>query len=127
MSAYVIEGATGPWELVIGLEVHAQVVSKAKLFSGASAEYGAEPNSQVSFVDAAFPGMLPALNGGTWTTALVSGAILGAVAYGTYDMTNLATLKDWSIAVSGVDMAWGTVLTALAATAGYVATRQLAG
>jgi aspartyl-tRNA(Asn)/glutamyl-tRNA(Gln) amidotransferase subunit B len=61
--SYVIEGATGPWELVIGLEVHAQIVSRAKLFSGASAEYGAEPNSQVSFVDAAFPGMLPVING----------------------------------------------------------------
>jgi aspartyl-tRNA(Asn)/glutamyl-tRNA(Gln) amidotransferase subunit B len=60
--SYIIEGATGPWELVIGLEVHAQIVSNAKLFSGASAEYGAEPNSQVSFIDAGFPGMLPVIN-----------------------------------------------------------------
>ncbi len=60
--SYVIEGATGPWELVIGLEVHAQVVSRSKLFSGAATEFGAEPNSQVSFVDAAFPGMLPVIN-----------------------------------------------------------------
>ena len=59
---YLIEGKTGPWELVIGLEVHAQVVSEAKLFSGASATYGGEPNSQVSLVDAAFPGMLPVIN-----------------------------------------------------------------
>jgi aspartyl-tRNA(Asn)/glutamyl-tRNA(Gln) amidotransferase subunit B len=59
---YVIEGSTGPWEVVIGLEVHAQVISNAKLFSGASATYGAEPNTQVSFVDAAFPGMLPVIN-----------------------------------------------------------------
>jgi aspartyl-tRNA(Asn)/glutamyl-tRNA(Gln) amidotransferase subunit B len=59
---YIIEGRTGPWELVIGLEVHAQVVSNAKLFSGASATYGGEPNSQVSFVDAGFPGMLPVIN-----------------------------------------------------------------
>ena len=59
---YIIEGRTGPWELVIGLEVHAQVVSKAKLFSGASAEYGGEPNAQVSFVDGGFPGMLPVIN-----------------------------------------------------------------
>jgi aspartyl-tRNA(Asn)/glutamyl-tRNA(Gln) amidotransferase subunit B len=58
----MIEGATGPWETVIGLEVHAQVVSKAKLFSGAAAEFGAEPNTQVSPVDAAFPGMLPVIN-----------------------------------------------------------------
>jgi aspartyl-tRNA(Asn)/glutamyl-tRNA(Gln) amidotransferase subunit B len=60
--SYIIEGATGPWELVIGLEVHAQIVSQSKLFSGASAEYGAEPNSQVSFIDAGFPGMLPVIN-----------------------------------------------------------------
>ncbi len=59
---YLIEGSTGPWELVIGLEVHAQVTSAAKLFSGAATDYGAEPNSQVSFVDAAFPGMLPVVN-----------------------------------------------------------------
>ncbi|MBP0492239.1 Asp-tRNA(Asn)/Glu-tRNA(Gln) amidotransferase subunit GatB [Roseomonas indoligenes] len=59
---YTIEGETGPWELVIGLEVHAQVTSNAKLFSGAATEFGAEPNSQVSFVDAGFPGMLPVIN-----------------------------------------------------------------
>src|SRR5580698_11583751 len=59
---YAIEGSTGSWEVVVGLEVHAQVISKAKLFSGAATEFGAEPNSQVSFVDAAFPGMLPVLN-----------------------------------------------------------------
>ena len=62
MSSYRIQGATGEWEVVIGLEVHAQVTSKAKLFSGASTEFGAEPNSQVSLVDAAMPGMLPILN-----------------------------------------------------------------
>ena len=61
-STYRIQGATGDWEVVIGLEVHAQVTSKAKLFSGASTEFGAEPNSQVSLVDAAMPGMLPVLN-----------------------------------------------------------------
>jgi aspartyl-tRNA(Asn)/glutamyl-tRNA(Gln) amidotransferase subunit B len=58
----VISGATGDWELVIGLEVHAQVASKSKLFSGASTAFGAEPNSNVSFVDAAMPGMLPVIN-----------------------------------------------------------------
>jgi aspartyl-tRNA(Asn)/glutamyl-tRNA(Gln) amidotransferase subunit B len=62
MMAYRIQGDTGEWELVIGLEVHAQVTSQAKLFSGASASFGAAPNSQVSFVDAAFPGMLPVIN-----------------------------------------------------------------
>src|SRR5256714_12173098 len=60
--AYAIEGSTGSWEVVIGLEVHAQVISKAKLFSGAATEFGAEPNTQVSTVDAAFPGMLPVIN-----------------------------------------------------------------
>jgi aspartyl-tRNA(Asn)/glutamyl-tRNA(Gln) amidotransferase subunit B len=60
--SYIIEGSTGPWEVVIGLEVHAQVISQAKLFSGAATEFGAEPNTQVSFVDAAFPGMLPVIN-----------------------------------------------------------------
>jgi aspartyl-tRNA(Asn)/glutamyl-tRNA(Gln) amidotransferase subunit B len=57
-----IKGATGDWEIIIGLEVHAQVLSKAKLFSGASAEFGGEPNAHVSIVDAAMPGMLPVIN-----------------------------------------------------------------
>ncbi len=57
-----IEGGTGPWEIIIGLEVHAQVSSKSKLFSGASAEYGGAPNDHVSLVDAAMPGMLPVIN-----------------------------------------------------------------
>jgi len=60
--SYTIEGSTGSWEVVVGLEVHAQVISRAKLFSGAATEFGAEPNTQVSFVDAAFPGMLPVIN-----------------------------------------------------------------
>jgi len=55
----VIAGAKGDWELVIGLEVHAQVATNAKLFSGASTQFGAEPNSNVAFVDAGMPGMLP--------------------------------------------------------------------
>src|SRR5262245_51541669 len=58
----LIEGRTGSWEIILGLEVHAQVISKAKLFSGAATEFGAEPNTQVSLVDAAFPGMLPVIN-----------------------------------------------------------------
>ena len=57
-----IKGATADWEVIIGLEVHAQVLSKAKLFSGASAEFGGAPNDHVSFVDAAMPGMLPVIN-----------------------------------------------------------------
>ncbi|WP_343519153.1 Asp-tRNA(Asn)/Glu-tRNA(Gln) amidotransferase subunit GatB [Sphingomonas sp.] len=62
MSEYRIKGATGEWEVVIGLEVHAQVTSNAKLFSGAATEFGAEPNTQVSLIDAAMPGMLPVPN-----------------------------------------------------------------
>ncbi|MGF7168976.1 aspartyl-tRNA(Asn)/glutamyl-tRNA(Gln) amidotransferase subunit B [Sphingobium xanthum] len=61
-STYRIAGATGDWEVVIGLEVHAQVTSQAKLFSGAATAFGAEPNTQVSLVDAAMPGMLPVPN-----------------------------------------------------------------
>jgi aspartyl-tRNA(Asn)/glutamyl-tRNA(Gln) amidotransferase subunit B len=59
----LLKGETGDWEIVIGMEVHAQVLSQSKLFSGASTEFGAEPNSQVSFIDAGFPGMLPVING----------------------------------------------------------------
>ena len=58
----LIKGASGDWEVVIGLEVHAQVTSNAKLFSGASTEFGGEPNAHVSLVDAAMPGMLPVIN-----------------------------------------------------------------
>src|SRR6202521_4280490 len=58
----LIKGATGDWEVVVGLEVHAQVTSRAKLFSGASTAFGGEPNSHVSLVDAAMPGMLPVIN-----------------------------------------------------------------
>jgi aspartyl-tRNA(Asn)/glutamyl-tRNA(Gln) amidotransferase subunit B len=58
----VIAGATGDWELVIGMEIHAQVASRSKLFSGAATEFGAEPNSNVSFIDAGMPGMLPVVN-----------------------------------------------------------------
>jgi aspartyl-tRNA(Asn)/glutamyl-tRNA(Gln) amidotransferase subunit B len=61
-NAKLIKGTTGDWEVVIGLEIHAQVTSNAKLFSGASTEFGGEPNSHVSLVDAAMPGMLPVIN-----------------------------------------------------------------
>ena len=57
VSDYRIKGETGDWEVVVGLEVHAQVVSNAKLFSGAATAFGAEPNTQVSLVDAAMPGI----------------------------------------------------------------------
>src|SRR5260370_2368592 len=58
----LIKGETGEWEIVLGLEVHAQVISDARLFSGAPTAFGADPNTQVSLVDAAMPGMLPVIN-----------------------------------------------------------------
>jgi len=78
MSNYRIHGATGEWEVVIGLEVHAQVTSSAKLFSGASTEFGAEPNAQVSLVDAAMPGMLPVPNRECIRQAVRTGMAVGA-------------------------------------------------
>ncbi|NCO85351.1 MAG: Asp-tRNA(Asn)/Glu-tRNA(Gln) amidotransferase subunit GatB, partial [Rhodobacterales bacterium] len=74
----VIAGATGDWELVIGLEVHAQVATAAKLFSGASTRFGAEPNSNVAFVDAGMPGMLPVINEGCIAQAVRTGLGLKA-------------------------------------------------
>ncbi len=77
-STYRIQGATGEWEVVIGLEVHAQIVSKSKLFSGAPNSFGAEPNTNVSLVDAAFPGMLPVLNGECIRQAVKTGLAINA-------------------------------------------------
>ena len=74
----VIAGAKGDWELVIGLEVHAQVATAAKLFSGASTQFGAEPNSNVAFVDAGMPGMLPVINEGCVAQAVRTGLGLKA-------------------------------------------------
>ncbi len=74
----LIEGRTGAWEVVIGLEVHAQITSQSKLFSGAATAFGAEPNSQVSPVDAAMPGMLPVLNGHAVAQAVRTGLGLRA-------------------------------------------------
>jgi aspartyl-tRNA(Asn)/glutamyl-tRNA(Gln) amidotransferase subunit B len=73
-----IEGAEGPWEMVVGIEIHAQVISKAKLFSGAATAFGAEPNAQVSFIDMAMPGMLPAINGFCVEQAVRTGLGLNA-------------------------------------------------
>ncbi len=69
----LIQGQTGKWEVVIGLEVHAQAVSNAKLFSGASAVFGADPNTQVTFLDAGMPGMLPVLNSACVDQAIKTG------------------------------------------------------
>ncbi|HEV2595367.1 MAG TPA: Asp-tRNA(Asn)/Glu-tRNA(Gln) amidotransferase subunit GatB [Sphingomicrobium sp.] len=73
-----IKGETGEWEVVVGLEVHAQVVSNAKLFSGAATAFGAEPNTQVSLIDAAMPGMLPVPNGECIRQAVRTGMALDA-------------------------------------------------
>ncbi|MEO6581733.1 MAG: Asp-tRNA(Asn)/Glu-tRNA(Gln) amidotransferase subunit GatB [Sphingomicrobium sp.] len=87
---YRIAGSSGDWEVVIGLEVHAQIVSDAKLFSGASAVFGAEPNSLVSLVDAAMPGMLPVLNRECIRQAVRTGLALDAKvnAYSRFDRKN---------------------------------------
>jgi len=74
----LIEGKTGKWEMVIGLEVHAQVTTESKLFSGASATFGGEPNANVSMVDAAMPGMLPVLNRRSVEQAVKTGLGLNA-------------------------------------------------
>src|SRR5271167_3494757 len=74
----LIKGATGDWEVIIGLEVHAQVSSQAKLFSGASTEFGGEANSHVSLVDAAMPGMLPVINAKCVEQAVRTGLGLNA-------------------------------------------------
>jgi aspartyl-tRNA(Asn)/glutamyl-tRNA(Gln) amidotransferase subunit B len=78
MIPYRIQGATGEWEVVVGLEVHAQVTSKAKLFSGAATAFGAEPNAQVSLIDAAMPGMLPVPNKECIRQAVRTGMAVGA-------------------------------------------------
>ncbi|UTW54246.1 Asp-tRNA(Asn)/Glu-tRNA(Gln) amidotransferase subunit GatB [Kordiimonas sp. SCSIO 12610] len=90
MSKYIIQGAKDDFEVVIGLEVHAQVISNAKLFSGASTEFGAEPNAQVSLVDAAMPGMLPTINEECIRQAVRTGLAIGAEInkYSVFDRKN---------------------------------------
>jgi uncharacterized membrane protein len=69
--------------------------------------------------------VMPALSSGSWTDAAVLGAMLGFFAYATYDLTNLATLREWPMRLTGVDLLWGTVLTALAAACGQLLTRSV--
>ena len=87
---YLINGEKGKWEVVIGLEVHAQVTSNSKLFSGASTKFGAEPNTQVSLVDSAFPGMLPVINEYCIQQAVKTGLGLNAKinTYSVFDRKN---------------------------------------
>ena len=90
MSAYRIQGTTGEWEVVIGLEVHAQITTQAKLFSGAATAFGAEPNAQVSLIDAAMPGMLPVLNQECVRQAVRTGLAIDAQinSYSRFDRKN---------------------------------------
>jgi aspartyl-tRNA(Asn)/glutamyl-tRNA(Gln) amidotransferase subunit B len=90
MSGYRIQGESGEWEMVVGLEIHAQVVSNAKLFSDAPTDFGAEANTQVSLVDAAMPGMLPVINGECVKQAVRTGLALGAKInlYSVFDRKN---------------------------------------
>ena len=76
--AKLVKGQTGDWEVVIGMEIHAQVTSNSKLFSGASTEFGGEPNTHVSLVDAAMPGMLPVINEECVRQAVCTGLGLNA-------------------------------------------------
>jgi len=87
---YLIKGEKGKWEVVIGLEVHAQVTSSSKLFSGSSTKFGAEPNTQVSLVDSAFPGMLPVINEYCVQQAIKTGLGLNAKinTYSVFDRKN---------------------------------------
>ena len=87
---YLIEGEQGKWDVVIGLEVHAQVSSNSKLFSGSSTKFGAEPNTQVSLVDSAFPGMLPVINEFCVQQAIKTGLGLNAKinSYSVFDRKN---------------------------------------
>src|SRR5919201_6421251 len=78
MKSKLSKGVTGDWEVVIGMEVHAQVTSQSKLFSGASTAFGGEPNSHVSLVDAAMPGMLPVINEACIAQAVRTGLGLNA-------------------------------------------------
>ncbi len=71
--------------------------------------------------------IMPALETDSWVRAMTNGALLGLIAYATYDLTNLATLRGWSVKLSIVDLAWGTLVTSLAATAGYFGARSFSG
>ena len=79
----------------------------------------------IYIVGVLFFAVLPALDGGAWGKALLQGALFGFIAYATYDLTNLATLKGWPPGIAMLDLAWGAVLTGLSATAGYVVTKAL--
>ena len=76
--SYFVEGKTGKWEIVMGLEVHAQIKSKSKLFSNASTDWGGEPNSQVELVDSGMPGALPVINEYCVDQAIKTGLSLNA-------------------------------------------------
>ena len=81
----------------------------------------------ISIAGTVYFAIAPALKEGNWTRAAINGAILGFVAYATYDLTNQATLNVWSVKLTIIDLCWGTFLTAISATAGYFATKLVSG
>jgi uncharacterized membrane protein len=81
----------------------------------------------ISIAATVFLAIAPALKEGNWTRALINGAVLGFVCYATYDLTNQATLANWSMKLTLIDLAWGTTLTATCAVAGYFAARWAEG
>jgi hypothetical protein len=119
-SSKLIQGRTGDWEIVMGLEIHAQVASKAKLFSGAAVGFGAGPNEQVSLIDAGFPGMLPTLNRHCVEQAVKTGLGLNAG----HDL-NRDNLPSFVAAVKGLqEVSIGHAFMADALEMGYAATVQ---
>ena len=108
---YTIDGQTGLWEIIIGLEIHAQVISESKLFSGSSASYGGSPMSHVSLVDAAMPGMLPVINLQCVRQAVKTG--LGLKAEINFSSSDLSTDKSISLKVKLMNFCSSIVVTFL--------------
>lgn len=91
-----------------------------------SINFGASAGFYVAYVvGIVFFAIVPALAAASWRKAAGNGALLGLLAYGTYDMTNIATLRDWPVTMSIVDMVWGSLLTSISAVAGFLMTRVL--
>ena len=93
----LLKGKTGDWEIVIGIEVHAQIISESKLFSGSSTSFGSEHNTQVSFVDAGMPGMLPVINSICVEQAVKTGLGLNAKINNFSIFDRKSSSSSWSI------------------------------
>ena len=112
--------------LWLGLVARGFYVSQLGSLMRENVNYAAAGGFYLAYVaGVVFFAVAPALSEGSWQRSAVNGALLGLLAYGTYDMTNLATLKNWPIPMSIVDMVWGGVLTGLSAVLGYWATRAV--